>query len=393
MTTPTLDHLDAAFTADPYATWRDLRAAGPVWYWPELDSHMVLDHTIARDVLRDSHTFTLDRKAWEHHDPAADTDDRPLLALTFGSGLFQAAPEDHARLRKLVVPHFTPGAIERRRPLVEAIVEEATAEWQVGDAVDLAAEVANVVPVRIISRMLGVDPSREAWFGTVAADIASLATPTAPPEALDRAEEQLGHLRDLLATPNPGGLAAELLAVQDDGDRLSPDESFSLVTALLSAGMETTASAISLGAMSLLANPDQAALLRAEPERWPTAVIELLRHSYIGYGLTRFTTREVTVGGHDLRRGQLLWVNLGAAMHDPVAHPDPTALDITRTAAESFPFGFGPHYCLGAALAKLQIEVTLRHVVERFPDARAAGDPSWRLHFLLRGPTSVPIRL
>lgn len=390
----TLDHFDPAFTADPYATWEALRAEGPVWYWADLDSYVVVDHRLARDVLRDGDTFTLNRYAWEHFDPGDGEVVRPLLTMTFEDGIFQAAPADHTRLRKLVVPTFSPAAAERHRPLIESVMDEIVGEWEPGQTVDLAVELSTVAPVRIISRLLGVDASRDDWFATMAADIAALADPTAGDDVFDRAEQQLGHFRDLLAASSDRpGLHAELLALQEDGDRLSETEAFSLLVALMTAGMETTASAISLGALALMAHPDQAALLRAEPERWPAAVMELLRYSYIGYGLTRFTTREVELGGHTIRKGQLLWVNVGAALHDPAVFADPTRLGITRAGSDGIPFGFGAHYCLGASLAKVEIELALRPLVERFPDITPAADPSWRIHMLLRGPSSLPVTL
>ena len=389
----TLDHFDPTFTADPYTTWAAMRAEDPVWYWADLDSYMVVDHRIAREVLRDSDAFTLNRYAWEYFDPEADEVERPLLGVTFEDGIFQAAPADHARLRKLVVPTFSPAAAERHRPLIQEVVDELVADWRSGDTVDLAADLAIVAPVRIISRLLGVDPSRDDWFLTMAADIAALADPTAGPDVMDRAEVQLGHFKELLESAGSDGLYGELLGLQEDGDRLSPTETFSLVVALMTAGMETTASAMSLGALALMAHPDQADLLRSEPERWPAAVVELLRYSYIGYGLTRFATRQVELGGHTIRKGQLIWINVGAALHDPEVFPDPGRLDIGRPNSEAFPFGFGAHYCLGAALAKVEIECALRTLVDRFEGMHQVGDPSWRIHMLLRGPSSLPVRL
>ena len=111
----TLDHFDPTFTADPYTTWAAMRAEDPVWYWADLDSYMVVDHRIAREVLRDGDAFTLNRYAWEHFDPEADEVERPLLGVTSEDGIFQAAPDDHARLRKPVVPTFSPAAAERHR--------------------------------------------------------------------------------------------------------------------------------------------------------------------------------------------------------------------------------------------------------------------------------------
>ncbi|HQF95202.1 MAG TPA: hypothetical protein PLS46_13640, partial [Microthrixaceae bacterium] len=213
----TLDHFDPTFTADPYTTWAAMRAEDPVWYWADLDSYMVVDHRIAREVLRDGDAFTLNRYAWEHFDPEADEVERPLLGVTFEDGIFQAAPADHARLRKLVVPTFSPAAAERHRPQVQEVVDELVADWRPGDTVDLAAELAIVAPVRIISRLLGVDPSRDDWFLTMAADIAALADPTAGPDVMDRAEVQLGHFKELLESAGSDGLYGELLGLQEDG--------------------------------------------------------------------------------------------------------------------------------------------------------------------------------
>lgn len=389
-----LDHMDPAFTADPYPTWERMRAEGPVWRWEELDSYMVVDHVLAKEVLRDGETFTLDRYAWEYFDPGEGDAVRPLLTDTFENGIFQAGPADHSRLRKLVVPTFSPAAAERHRPVIQGVIDEIVDGWTAGEVVDLAAELSVEAPVRIISRLLGVDQSRGEWFASLASDFAAIADPTAAPEVLDRAEEQLAHFRDLLeASAGRPGLYAELLALQDGDDRLTSGEVVSLVVALMAAGMETTASAISLGAMALMSHPDQAALLRDDPTRWPEAVIEILRYSYIGYGLTRFTTREVDLGPYRLRKGQLLWVNVGAAMYDPAVYDSPATFDIGRSTAEPIPFGFGAHYCLGASLAKVEIECALRTILERFGVPELAGPVDWRTHLLLRGPSALPVRL
>ena len=190
-------------------------------------------------------------------------------------------------------------------------------------------------------------------------------------------------------------LISRLIQAEEHGDRLSQSELFSMIALLIVAGHETTVSLIGNATLALLQHPQVLVELREQPALIPGAIEELLRYdSPVERSLTRFVTRDVTLGGKQLRRGELLIAVLGSANRDDTRFADPTRLDAHRAPNPHLAFGKGIHYCLGAPLARVEAEIALRALIQRFPDLRLAAetaDLAWRAVPLFRSLVRLPV--
>jgi cytochrome P450 len=190
-------------------------------------------------------------------------------------------------------------------------------------------------------------------------------------------------------------LLTALIDATEDEDRLSEQELISMVFLLLVAGHETTVNLIGNGVLALLRNPEQWAALRADPELVVGAVEEMLRFDGpVIHGTFRFTAEPVLVGDVEIPAGEIVWIGLTSANHDPDRFPEPERFDITRNAHGHLAFGHGIHFCLGAQLARMEAQIALRLLVQRFPNLRAAGsldDAQWRFSTLIHGLQALPV--
>lgn len=275
-------------------------------------------------------------------------------------------PPEHTRMRRLMTKAFTPARIERLGPYVKEVVTELLDRWR-EPPVDLVSEFALPLTLRVICRLLGVPVADQERFRT----------------GLGEAWQYIGELIEVKRA-NPGDdLISELIGVHDDQDgRLSTHELHVWCTVLLIAGHETTAAQIGSGAVLLMEHPDQLALLRSEPERIPDAVEELLRFQVAGHSLSmlRYVTEDIEVGGVTIPAGSGVVPVLESANVDESVFPGPLRLDITRDARDQIAFSSGPHFCLGAALARLELRTAFAALIERFPALRLAVDVSELRH-------------
>jgi cytochrome P450 len=199
-----------------------------------------------------------------------------------------------------------------------------------------------------------------------------------------------GCIADRRANPQ-NDLISGLIAAEDNGQVLSEMEIFSTTILLLVAGNETTTNLIGNAMYSLLTHPDQLELLRSEPSLMSPAVEELLRFNGPVQATGRVATEDIEVGGVTVKEGQVAFVLLGSANHDPTKFPDPERLDLRRNPTEHLAFGDGIHFCLGAPLARAEAQITLRALLERFPKIALDGDPTWGGTFIIRGAKKLPI--
>jgi cytochrome P450 len=409
------DHLDPAFQTDPYPTWARMAQVGPVHRWDEVDAWVVVGHDAARAVLRDGEHYSPSRRYWKHHAPRdGDAGPRTQIEKVEDHGLFHVGADEHVRLRRLVSRAFTPASIEALAPRIQARVDghlDRVERLAPRHEVDLVTELARTIPVEVIADYLGLSETHAAWFRERVDPVLLTTNPFLTPGDLDQAEQALAEIEVFLEdrfaerrAQTGDDLLSRLLAVEDEGERLSHSELFSLVVTLLLAGAETTSHLISLGTATLLEHPDQLARLRAEPDRWPSAIEELLRWSYIGYGVARFTRTAVAIPTGpeavvDIPAGELVFVSIGAALRDAsldaAGQLDVTRIDSSGPPAarlETLAFGIGTHYCLGAALARLEGRIVLTSLFDRWPTLAFAGPPVHLDHFILRGLASLPVR-
>ncbi|MFD8546519.1 cytochrome P450 [Streptomyces sp. NPDC059649] len=312
------------------------------------------------------------------------------------SGILGMDPPDHTRLRTLVAKAFTVRQVEKLRPQVRQLTRELLDELEAaGPPADLVDRYALPIPVAVICRMLGV-PEQDRPKFRVWSD-AALSTSSLTAEELDANLEELrGYMGQLIEEHRRApqdDLMTALIDARDTGDRLSELELVDLCVGILVAGHETTATQIPNFVLALLDHPDQLALLRERPELIGGAVEELLRFVPLGSGAgqARYATEDIEVGGTLVRAGTPVLVAVGAANRDALRFDAPGTLNITRTGNQHLGFGHGVHHCLGAPLARLELQEAIGALITRFPKLHVAGDVEWKTQMLVRGPRVLPV--
>lgn len=310
-------------------------------------------------------------------------------------------PPDHTRIRKLVNKAFTPRRIEALRGRIEAIVDELLAPIAKDSRIDLIDAVAAPLPAIVIAELLGVPPEDHRQFKSWAAEIvAGLGQPTIGARRTSTVpgmQKLVAYLADIIAArreePRDDLISAMVMA-QEENDALSDAEMLATCNLLLIAGHETTTNLIGNGVLALLREPDEFDRLRRDLALMPTAVEELLRYDGPVQATVRVAGEDLEIDGHAIESGSLLLVGIGAANHDPEVFAEPERLDVGRDPNPHLGFGFGAHFCLGAPLARLEAEIALRAIIERFPRLALATEvPEFRPNPVLRGLVSLPVSL
>ena len=317
-----------------------------------------------------------------------------------GGGILSMDPPDHSRLRRLVAKAFTARRVEQLRPVTAAIAGELVdAMRTAGPPADLVEHFSTPLPVRVICRLLGVPASDQHLFRTWSEAIIS--TTSLPPETVI---EYLGSLHAYMAgliaqrreVATDDLIGAMVQARDEDNDRLTEQEMVELAAGLLAAGHETTVTQLSNFVYVLLTHPEQLAVLRARPELVPGAVEELLRFVPLGAAaaFARYATVDLELGGVRIRAGEPVIAAMSAANRDATVFGEPDRLDITREAGPHLGFGHGVHHCLGAQLARMELQVALGTLLDRLPDLALAVDEKdleWKSGLLVRGLRSLPV--
>jgi cytochrome P450 len=392
---------DPAFLEDPYPVYRRLLET-PVSRDPARGVWVVAGHAEVLAALTSARTSVT--TAGARIRPALGaraTRFEPLMAAV-SHFLTRTDPPDHTRLRRLVQKAFTNDAVDAMRDTVRALVGALLARLAGSADVDVMSGLAVPLPITVITRMLGMPeaegPRIKAWSD----DLASVADNDPQEDVLDRAQRSHLAMRawilDVVAErarhPGPDLLSA-LIAAEDAGDRLTPDELLGMVQVLLIAGQETTTNLIGNAVHALLRHPDSLARLRAEPGLLASAVEECARWDSPVQARTRVTTAELELAGRTVPAGQTLLLLLGAANRDPRAFADPDRLDIARAHNHHLAFGHGVHYCLGAALARQETQAALEALLARGPALAllSGAPPRRRPNFGLRGFAELRVAL
>ncbi len=325
------------------------------------------------------------------------------IAAAMYRHMLTANPPDHTRLRRLVAAAFSRRRSDALEPAIRRITGELLDGLSVagvgGRPVELIAAFGYPLPIRVITDLIGVPEQRREdfrrWSGIlVAGSVQMIET------FVDAATAMVSYVRELIADKRaaPGDdLLSDLIAVRDDGDRLTEDELTSMVFLLLVAGHETTVNLICNGMHSLLTHPDQLRLLRDAPERLPAAVEELLRFDGpLQATVPYVTAAPVRICDVTIPAGEVVLPVLLAANRDPRQFTRPAELDLTRSAASHVAFGHGLHHCLGAPLARLEGRIAIGSLVDRFPDMRLAdptAEPTRHPGMLMNGLTELHVVL
>jgi cytochrome P450 len=402
--------LDPERRADPYPFYATIRDRGPIVAGGFLLA--TARHDVATAVLR-SDAFGVGfhsrpvpapvavlRRMGQWRRPIGPVDPPSMLVVD---------PPEHTRYRRLVSKVFTPRAIEALRPRITELCDEildrigtrADDDGSDADPVDLVAEYAALVPVTVIAEILGVPVAMREQFlrwGAAAAPTLDLGLTlrqyAATEVAIRRGNQWMrGHLRRLRAEPGDD-LLSRLVHVEDDRARLTEDELIATAGLLLAAGFETTVNLIGTGTALLIAHPDQRESLGNDPQKWCNAVEEILRYDSPVQNTGRICRTATEVAGRQIRPDNVVSVMIGGANRDPAVFEDPNRFDVSRpNAREHLAFSGGIHFCLGAALARLEGQIALQALFTRYPDLTLAGEPHRRPTRILRGYDALPVRL
>lgn len=376
---------------DPHPYYHRLRAERPVWFVPEWDEVVCTRWADCERVLRDP-TFSSDmgrRRRPSPNDPRGDLELPPSL-------LFMDPP-DHTRLRKLVSSAFTPRTVERLRPHVAELVA-GLLDAADPSGFDLIEAVGYPLPVTVICELLGVPVEDQHLFGPWSSDASRMLDGDLDQATIERGitafMSLLNYLNGLFEERRVAprdDLVSALLAAEEEGDRLSEDELRSIVILLFVAGHETTMNLIGNGTVALLRQRDQWDRLVADPSLAPSAIEELLRFDGPVHLTGRIATQPSVVGDVEIEPGQGVVTLLAAANRDPARFTDPDRIDIARPDVQHLTFSHGIHYCLGAALARLEGQEVFTALTQRFPTLELTEEPVHREHFVLRGYRAVHV--
>lgn len=372
-------------------------------------SHLAVDHEVIKEVLTsndfitgffapdESGTGLLARAAnWSASDVFAPLQPPSLLATE---------PPEHTRYRKLVTRVFTVRAVEKLRARTEEIARELLDDLEKeaasGADVDLVTRYCGLLPITVISEVLGVPVDlreRMLELGKGAALSLDIGLDWRTFRDMEASLEEFdtwlrGHLEYLAEHPGDD-LLSQLVALRDDGDRLSERELRAIAGLVFAAGFETTVNLIGNGIALLHDNPDQLEVLKAQPDLWSNASDEILRLDPPVLLTGRVARRDSTIAGQAIPRGTIINTVLAAANRDPAVFTDPHTFDVTReNARDHLSFSSGRHFCLGAALARMEGEIGLRLLFERFPGLELVGDRERHPTRILRGYSHLPARL
>jgi len=398
-TGPLFNPLAPEFIRDPYPYYARLRATDPM-HLTAFGSFVASRHAEASLVLRDKR-FGKDfaERTIRRYGPKSL--EEPVFR-SMSHWMLQKDPPDHARLRGLVVKAFTARRVEDMRPRIQQVVDETLDRIIPQGRMDLIEDFAFRLPVTIICDMLGIPEEQRELFYTGSRDGGRLLDPVPlSPEEIAKgnagnvmAAMYFRQLFDLRRKQPGDDLITQLVQAEEDGSKLSNEELTANIILLFGAGHETTVNLIGNGLLALHRNPDQLALLKANPGLITNAIEEFLRYDSSVQLTGRVALEDIDdLGGKRIPKGETVLCLLGSANHDPEVYPDrPGSLDITRPNVRPLSFGGGIHFCLGAQLARIEAEIAIASLLRRLPDLRLddAENPQWRPTFVLRGLKELP---
>ena len=373
---PVLDLSDPELWQDLHRPLAEAMAASAVAVTPD-GALQVLRHREVESVLKDPRFTAADLFAMN------GVTEGPVRAW-WQKVMFSRNPPEHTRLRSLVSRVFTPRAVAARRPAIRARAEQILLPAIEEGRLDVQGDLGHRLPLAVISDLLDVPEEDRATFGEWTAtlglaflSVADAGARAAVEAALDALDGYVtGLVEDRRAAPGEDLLSA-LVQIEEEGDRLADDELVALVENLLFAGHDTTRGALASMAVLLARHPDAYRAVAADPALRTGAVEEALRYEPITLGTARLASEDLDVGGIAVPAGSPVAVSLVAAARDPRRYPDPDTFDVRREDARTPAFGAGIHYCLGAALARAEMEEALSVLTERASALQLEADPRW----------------
>ncbi|MGI5484743.1 cytochrome P450 family protein [Streptomyces lavendofoliae] len=386
---------DAAYFQDPYSTYARLRDQGAVHRVALPDSSpvwLVVKEADVRAGLTDHRLSVNKAHAGSGYKGFS-------LPAALDANLLNIDPPDHLRLRRLVSKAFTPRRIDRLRQSVQGLctqlVQQVVQRLRADGTADVIDILAAPLPLAVIGELLGIPEQDRQPFATW---VGTMQVPSSAHDVTEAIAHIHRYLLDLIALrrrEDDGNLISGLITVRDNGDQLSENELLSLAFLILSAGTDSTQHVISSGILTLLQHPDELEAIRQDPNLIPEAVEELLRYTTPNHtAIRRFPTEDITIAKTSIPAGDTVLLCLASAHRDPLRYPEPDRFDIRRTDKAHLTLGHGLHYCLGAPLARMQVQVAIATLIQRLPClelAVPAKDLAWRRSFRSHALQQLPV--
>jgi cytochrome P450 len=393
-----MDLGDGSNHQDPFPLYRWLRDHDPVHWSPRLKMWVVTRYDDVSRILQDPIRFSSDRFRRIRAEFADRRPDIEDVARILRDWAVYRDPPDHTRLRGLLNKAFTPRTVENMRARIQQVVDELLDQVARQRRMDFIADFAFPLPATVIGAMLGVPgadlPQLKTWSDQIASYIGGAQQGRDNIQSAGRGlSSVVEYFRALIRTRDAsptGDLVSLMLEAEDRGDMLSHEEVVSNCVLLLFAGHETTTDLLGNGLFHLVRSRTHL-LLQEDPGKIPGAIEEILRYDPPVAGKIKVASEDIELHGRRIRQGDLVAIMISAANRDPRQFDDPDALIITRE-ARHLAFGQGIHFCLGAALARLEAQVALTALLRRFGEFELADEtPRWKRQIFFRGLHTLPI--
>jgi len=389
------------FVADPYPVYERLRALAPIVHDPNTEHWLVTRYDDVSSLLRDrrfgrTYLHIATHEEMGHAPPPPQLD--PFWHL-INHGILDMEPPDHTRVRRLVAKAFTPRMVESMREPVQRLTDALVDEVDGAGEFDLLAAIAEPLPVAVIAELLGVPRADRHLLRPWSADICRMYELHPTDDDMRIASRASTEFSDYLralsrerrAAPT-GDLMSEMALVVDEGERLTEDELIGTCVLLLNAGHEATVNVTGNGWWALFRHPEALVRLRTDPSLVKVAIEELMRWDTPLQLFERWVLEDTEIHGVRVARGAELGLVFGSANRDPAVFDAPDELRLDRQPNPHLTFGAGIHFCLGAPLARLELETSFATVLRRLPTLEPADEPRWKPGYIIRGLGSLRVR-
>ena len=399
-----LDFISKDYIDNPYKTYNSMRSHKPILFSQTTRLHWVTKMEFAQEMLRDKRFSVDDRKypiAEKRRKEFKKAGREIMLEQFENPSMLKLDPPDHSRIRKLVQYGFTNRYITSLEPEIKKIVEDCLDKVHNQDSFDLIEDLAKPLPAIVIAKMMGL-PNEDldqfqAWSEDLLVGVGGIGTSREDIKKSGDAYEALINYfeRIILARKDSPGedFIGKLIQAEEEGDKLNIKEMYGTCLLLLIAGHETTTRLIGNGMFALFNHPEQMSALKNEFGLIPNAIEEMLRYEPPVHATVRFAENDLSYDGKSYKRGTAFAISIAGANRDPDANAKPNEFDIFRKDIKHISFGYGPHMCIGASLARIESRLAFEVLFERFKNLDLEENPTWGKNLIFRGFDNLKIEI
>ena len=392
-----LDIFSKKFQKNPYQTYSMMRSIDPIYHSKPTFLRWVTKMSLVQEMLRDERFSVDDRKypiAKLRRKELARDGRKIMLDQFENPSILKLDPPDHSRIRKLVSYGFTNRYIKSLETQIDETIDQCLDFTHNQDQFDLMGVLAKPLPAIVIAKMMGLPDSDltqfQTWSENLLQEVGGIGSSVKKRKlARDAYEDLIRYFEKIIIErkDNPGDdFIGKLIQAEEEGDKLNVKEMYGTCLLLLIAGHETTTRLIGNGLFSLMKNPDQYELIKKDFSLIPNAIEEMLRYEPPVHATVRFAYADMDYEGKFYKRGTPFAISIAGANRDPDANESPNEFNILRDQIKHVSFGYGPHMCIGASLARIESKLVFEKIFERFPHLKLLeSEPNWQKNFIFRG--------